>query len=63
MIWAWEQCAVALLIFFFPRDQQDPDALRYMLFIPWTYCEAQSRKATQAERSTLLVTWNSVSVR
>ncbi|MDE4618718.1 DUF6361 family protein [Sinorhizobium meliloti] len=34
-----------------------------MLFIPWTYCEAQSRKATQAERSTLLVTWNSVSVR
>ncbi|MFA1677369.1 DUF6361 family protein [Rhizobium mongolense] len=35
----------------FPGTSTIQTRLRYMLFIPWTYCEAQSRKATQAERT------------
>lgn len=35
----------------FPGTSTIQTRLRYMLFIPWIYCEAQSRKATQAERT------------
>lgn len=34
----------------FPGTSTIQTRLRYMLFIPWIYLEAQSRKATQAER-------------
>ncbi len=37
----------------FPGTSTIQTRLRYMLFIPWTYCEAQSRKATQAERTNI----------
>ncbi|UWU19534.1 DUF6361 family protein (plasmid) [Rhizobium sullae] len=37
----------------FPGTSTIQTRLRYMLFIPWTYCEAQSRKASQAERTNI----------
>ncbi|OOO17835.1 hypothetical protein EFR00_28520 [Rhizobium sophoriradicis] len=37
----------------FPGTSTIQTRLRYMLFIPWTYCEAQRRKATQAERTNI----------
>ncbi|ARM14765.1 MULTISPECIES: DUF6361 family protein [Rhizobium] len=37
----------------FPGTSTIQTRLRYMLFIPWIYCEAQSRKATQAERTNI----------
>ncbi|WP_413712618.1 DUF6361 family protein [Rhizobium sp. Rhizsp82] len=37
----------------FPGTSTIQTRLRYMLFIPWIYCEAQSRKATQAERTSI----------
>lgn len=37
----------------FPGTSTIQTRLRYMLFIPWTYCEAQSRKATQTERTNI----------
>ena len=35
----------------FPGTSTIQTRLRYMLFIPWIYLEAQGRKATQAERT------------
>jgi hypothetical protein len=37
----------------FPGTSTIQTRLRYMLFIPWIYQEAQSRKATQAERAAI----------
>lgn len=37
----------------FPGTSTIQTRLRYMLFIPWIYLEAQSRKATQAERTVI----------
>lgn len=35
----------------FPGTSTIQTRLRYMLFIPWIFCEAQSRKGSQAERT------------
>ncbi|MCB4859161.1 DUF6361 family protein [Sphingobium sp. PNB] len=37
----------------FPGTSTIQTRLRYMLFIPWIYLEAQGRKATQAERTVI----------
>ncbi|MER8460721.1 DUF6361 family protein [Mesorhizobium sp. M0482] len=37
----------------FPGTSTIQTRLRYMLFIPWIYLEAQSRRATQAERTVI----------
>ncbi|MBA8853439.1 hypothetical protein FHW20_004420 [Ochrobactrum intermedium] len=43
----------ALADLLFPGTSTIQTRLRYMLFIPWIYLEAQSRKATQAERTNI----------